>query len=148
MQDPLENLPVPNPPIRSDERLKLTLISMRRSSFIGLALVVAPALFVLAMLIKYELGIDFHGLDALERGFVAIDRNAATHWLTPVIMVLLPLAAVVVNVLAILHVTYARATRLLTLTVKLKALNLIIVFVGVAVLGALFLYQFAETFGG
>lgn len=148
MTHPLENLSVPNPPVRPDENLKLALLDTRRSSAVGLALVAVPVVCVLTMLAKHELGIDLAVIDWLERFFVTMDRHPATHWLTPLLMAVLPLIAVALNVLAILHVAYSREARLLTLTVKLRALNVIIVLIGSAVLGVLFLYQIGETFVG
>lgn len=149
MSDPFENLSVPDPPIRPDEKLKLALLNTRRSSAIGLAFVAVPALFVLCMVLKHELGIDLHVIDRIENFFALLDRNPFTrHWLNPAVFVLLPLTAVAINLLAILHVTYSRERRLLTLTIKLKALNLIVVLFAAALLGVLFAYQFAETFLG
>jgi hypothetical protein len=147
--DPFENMSVPNPTIQPDERLKLTLLSTRQSSLIGIALVAAPAVFLFSMVMKHELGIDLHVFALIGRFFESFDKHPLTrHWFSPLVFGLLPLAAVAINVLSILHVAYSRERRLLTLTIKVKALNLLAVLFAGAVLGAVFAYQFAETFRG
>jgi hypothetical protein len=146
MPDPFHNLTVPDPQIEPNEKLKLTLLSSRRSSLLGVAFVVVPLIFLFSMIMKHEFGVNLHLFDLIGNFLLAMDKNPVTHWLSPVIFGFLPLVAIALNLLAIMHVSYVRERRLLTVTIKMKLQNLVPLFFAGAVLALVFIYQFAETF--
>lgn len=143
--DSSENITAPNAPLPPDGRLKLP--GARQSALIGLALVAAPAVFLSSMVMKHVLGVNLSAFDLVGDFFEASDKYPLTrHWFSPILFGLLPLIAVALNVRSILHLVYSPEHRLLTLTIKVRRLNLLVLLLASAVLGGVFIYQLAETF--
>lgn len=129
----LNGVDLPDPEnIKHQQELKIPLLSFKRSSRAGLWLLVLPVIFMITVLLKYELGIISSFLNIIESFFTAIDRNTFLTYLIPVIFVGLPLFAMIINFLAFCHFTFDKTMKELLVTFKYRPFNI-----------AVFLFSFA-----
>jgi hypothetical protein len=142
----MENLKIPDVnPEASRRQAKLAIMNAKKSAFWGVWFLAIPAFFFVCIIIKELLGWHWGIADTLTIYTAAIDRNASTAWITPVVFVLLPAIGAVTNLLAIMHFTYDKLTKELIVTIKTKWLNITIAIISLAILGMVLLYGIMET---
>jgi len=125
-------------------QLKLVLASAKRSSWIGILLVVLPCLFIFGVILKYGFRVGIPLFSALEEKMADIDRSCF-RLVPPVLLVGGPLIALALNLLAILHFHLDRLRRELQITVKLRIINLVIIGMCLMILATVFMYVVAEN---
>jgi len=125
--------------IKHQRELKIPLLSYKRSSRAGLWLLALPLIFVLTVLLKYQLGIFSSLLDIVEATFKTISKNAFLTYLIPVIFIGLPLFALIINLLAFCHFSSNKETKELLVTIKYRPLNMAIFLLSFAALVYFFL---------
>lgn len=125
-------------------QLRLTLVDARVSSRVGFALVFLPAAFVFGVLLHYGFRLPVPGFSALESGLQWIETQQYVPLLSPLILVGAPLLALALNALAITHIHLDRARREVAVTLKLRAVNLLIMAIATLVVGTVFLHVVAE----
>lgn len=125
------DLPTPEH-LKHQQELKIPLLSYKRSSKVGLWLLLPPVIAAITVILKYELGVFSPFLDAIQHFFAAVDRNPFFTYLIPLIFIGLPFVAMMMNVLAFCHFAHVREKKELHITIKLRPLNI-----------ALFLFSFA-----
>jgi lantibiotic transport system permease protein len=145
-EDPIErrlnNMAVPE--LTNEEhknRLRLALLDARRSAGWGTLLVLLPALFLLAVFLQYGLGI--RGVfDPLDRLIFAPIRASHARWLEPLLLFVLPLIALVANLLSITHfrATPLRGELVVTLAFRKRWWNWIIIAISTVIVAVIFLY--------
>lgn len=132
------DLPQPEKIIHQQE-LKIPLLRYRRSSVMGLWLIMPAIVFILTAMLKYELVISSAMLDNILHFFRAMDDNRFLTYLIPIIFVGLPLAALVLNLLAFCHFAYIREHKELLVTVKYRPFNIFVFLLSFAMLVYAFL---------
>ena len=140
----LEQMEVPDPSIGPNEPLKVALMSAKKSAAIGVWLVAVPIFLFSAVMMKYYFHANLHLTGVFEEMLAYLDKDSSTSWITPVFFVLLPLAGVLLNVLAIAHVEYRRSLRQLIITVKLRYLNILVCLVSFVVVGVILLHTILD----
>lgn len=118
--------------IRHQQELKIPLLSYKRSSRVGLWLLVVPVIAVITVLLKYELGMSSPFLDVVKRLFGVVDRSPVLTYLIPLVLVGFPVIVMTINLLAICHFAHMKEKNEFVITVKIRMLNI-----------ALFLLSFA-----
>jgi len=126
------------------QRLKLVLTNARRSSWIGLVCIAFPSLFLFGVLLKYGFRVDVPMFSALEEKMSQIDHSAP-HFLSPLVMAGAPLAALALNLLAIMHFHFDKARAEFQFSVKLRIVNLLIIAACLVILAMLFVHAVAES---
>ena len=113
------------------------------------ALCAAPAAFVFAMFVQHGFGVNWR-LFELAGDFVGfLDQHPFSRfWFGPVVFGLLPFFSVVANSRSMLCGSYAPDRRELTLVIRLQFANVLALCLAGTVLGAVFGYQWFETFRG
>jgi hypothetical protein len=135
VENMLNRLQTPEPEkIMQPVELKIPLLSYRKSSRAGLWLLVLPLIFAITFFLKMELGVQWGSLDLVRRFFAAIDDNVVLTYLIPVIFLGLPLAAMIINLLAICHFQQNRKSKELIVTIKYRVVNIAIFLLSFAVL--------------
>ena len=135
VENMLNSMQGPEPEkILTHPELKIPLLSYQKSSRAGLWLLIVPFLFAIVVILKSEWGIQSAYLRLINDFFAAIDDNAVLIYLIPVIFVGLPLAAMIINMLAICHFYKNQKARELIVTIKYRPLNIAIFLVSFAVL--------------
>jgi hypothetical protein len=119
--------------------LKIPLLSYRKSSKAGLWLLLVPMTVAVAALLKSEFGLQSQYLDLVRKLFAFINDNVVLTYLIPIIFVGLPLAAMVINFLAICHFQNNTKTKELIITIKNRPVNIAITLVSLGLLIFFFL---------
>lgn len=145
-EDPLKsrlaNMAVPQ--VTSEaykSRLRLALLDARRSAWWGTVLVLLPALFLLAVFLQYGLGITalFEPLDKI---IFAPIRNSSVRWLEPLLLFVLPLIALVANILSVTHFSMAPHDDdlVITLAIRKRWWNWVVISLSSSIVVIIFLY--------
>lgn len=126
-------LPEPEKLIHQKE-LKIPLLSYKKSSRAGLWLLTIPLLFFITDFLKNELGLFSPILNGIMRIFKSVGDNGILTFLIPVIFLLLPLLAMILNLLSFCYFNYQKATKELLITVKYRPVNIAIFIISLAML--------------
>lgn len=145
-EEKLKNLPKPElegvaPPVE----LKLAILGARRSAAVTLWFVLVPAFFLFCVLLKYYFHIDLGFFSAWEDSMGRLDNTPGLKWVWPVVLVGLPLAGIVLNALAITHLSYRPHEQTVVVSIKLKWLNLVLLAVSLCIVGVFFVYLVVEN---
>jgi hypothetical protein len=140
VENMLTNLRMPEPEkLVEYHDLKIPLLSYRKSSKAGLWLLLVPMTVAVAALLKSEFGLQSQYLDLVRKLFAFINDNVVLTYLIPIIFVGLPLAAMVINFLAICHFQNNTKTKELIITIKNRPVNIAITLVSLGLLIFFFL---------
>jgi len=126
--------------------IKPAILHAQRSAALGFWLVATPAFFLACVVMKYFFMWNFGIIQNFERFWDALDRDRFGFWLQPLVLVAAPAAALVMNLLAVLHVQYDSSRKELNINVKLRWQNLLLAAVSLAILGIFLLYAIGEFF--
>lgn len=140
----MENLKKPE--INADasrRQIRLTILNARKSAAWGIWFLVVPFLFLLSVTIKEFLGWDWGVANTIEEWIGSMDRSA--RWTGPVLFLLLPKIALLLNLLAIVHFMYDKVSKELIVTIKMKWFNIIIVLISIVIMGVAYLYVVMEN---
>jgi hypothetical protein len=144
----MENLKTPTADTSSQQQtLKITLLNAKKSSRFGTAFIIIPCLFLFGVFLKYALGIDFKIFSSLEEEMATFDKISYLKWLSPFLLVGLPLAGIVLNLLAITHFYWDKLKRELIVTIKYRLVNIILLLISIAIVCVFILYAIAENAG-
>jgi hypothetical protein len=138
----LENILVPEVASETHKRrLKLALLDARRSAWWGTLLIILPAVFLTAVFLQYGLGLGLF-FDPLDRLIFAPIRHSGHRWLEPLLLFVLPLVALVANLLSVTHfnVEPSRDEFLVTVAVKKRWWNWVIIVLSGMIVAVIFLY--------
>ncbi len=127
--------------------IKIPVLKARTSSRIGLVLIIFPFLFVMGAILKHYLGIDNNITGFVYNWVVEDAPDDDSNFFSWVIRFFLlggPLILVALNLLAILHVQWLKDQKQLILTFNLKRWNILLIFIGAAILFVFFLYALIE----
>jgi lantibiotic transport system permease protein len=122
-------------------RLKLVLLDARRSAWWGTLLIALPAVFLTTVFLQYGLGVGPF-FEPLERFIFAPIRHSGVRWLEPLLLFVLPLIAVVANLLSVTHFSVAplRDEFVITVAVKRRWWNWVVIGLGAMIVAVIFLY--------
>jgi len=123
------------------QQLKLTLLNARRTAWWGTLLIILPATFLLAVFLKYGLGIGFV-FDPLDRFIFAPVRESRYKLIEPLLLFVVPLFALIVNVIAVTHFSVHREAKEVEITISIKRRwwNWIVIGVSALIVSIIFLY--------
>jgi hypothetical protein len=124
--------------------LRLALVNTRVSSRVGFALVCLPSLFVSGVIVQYGFGITVPGFALFEKGLTWVEHQPYVPGLAPILLVGLPLAALAINLLGILHFAIDRSRRELHLSIKLRVANLVVIALAALITAIVFAHALAE----
>ena len=134
VENMLNQLQVPEPETMVQPELKIPLLSYRKSSKAGLWLLLVPVIVALTIVLKTAGGIQSDYLNLVQKLFAAIDNNVVLTFLIPLIFIGLPLAAMILNLLAICHFEQNNKRKELIITIKYRPLNIVLFLASFAVL--------------
>lgn len=130
-----------NPPAE----LKMTLLSAKKTTAIGIWLIAIPVYFLFCVFMKYYLHINLHVFDIIIDTMASIDRQSGFHYLSPLLLVGLPLLNVLLNSLAITHFNYIKINKELSISIKIKWKNIFLITISLAIAGIFLLYAIFEN---
>lgn len=112
--------------ISHQKELKIPLLSYKRSSRVGLWLLVVPAMAAVTIVLRYELGLSSPLLDIIQSFFAAIDEHSFLTYLIPFVFVGLPSLVMIINFLSFCHFSIIEERKELLVTIKYRPLNIAI----------------------
>lgn len=142
----MENLKAPQVNPEPPLELKLAIINADRSATLGFWFIVLPYFFLGCMVMKYEFQTDLSLLDTITNGIHVIDKDPIAWWLQPIILIGLPIVGVILNILSITHFKWDKATSLLSVSVKMKWYNILVLLASLFILKLLAVYLLVENF--
>lgn len=126
--------------------IKTTILHPQRSAALGFWLVATPAFFIACVIMKYFFMWNFGIIRNFESFWEALDRDKFGFWLQPLVLVAAPTAALVMNLLAVLHIQHDPERKELNINIKLRWQNLLLAAVALSILAIFFLYAVGEFF--
>ncbi len=120
--------------ITHHEDLKIPLLRYKRSSKVGLLLLILPAIVALTSILRRELGISVSFFKDMTRALAAIDGHPVLSIIIPLIAIGLPCTAMVINLLSFAHCDVAREQKEMLITLKYRPVNIAIVVLSFAIL--------------
>lgn len=131
----LNSMDMPNSEnIKHQQEFKIPLLSYKKSSKAGLWLLTLPLLFIITDFLKNELGIFSPIINFIVGLFNSVSDNSVLTILIPVIFLVLPLLAMIVNLLSFCHFAISKERKELLITVKYRPINIAIFLLSFAVL--------------
>jgi hypothetical protein len=133
----LQNISIPQlPPLKHQQQLKLSILSARKSASAGLWLLLVPFVLFASAFLRQVVKITVPPDSWLESY-----RSQWPSWLRIAvfltIMIVLPLIAVIINLLSIVWLQYERKQRVLNVCIRMRTINLIII-IGAGLVAFLF----------
>jgi len=129
----------------SRRQIKLMVLSAKKTAAWGIWLIVVPVFFFVCITIKEFLQWDWGLANGFIEWMARIDKQGATGWLTPVLLVLLPAICALINLLAIMHFVYDKISRALIVTIRINWINIILAIVSIGIIGIVFIYGVSEN---
>jgi hypothetical protein len=144
----IKDIPKPSPPDTDSEKvIRMTLLSARRSSIIGLVLIALPGTLVFLLFLQNTLHI-FPGLVRWLAGsgtFLPLPLRAILFFL---FLVGFPFVAVAVNLLSISWFRYYHHRKELVISIRMRWVNILIAIIGGALAAFYILHLLADTLLG
>ena len=142
----LESLGIPETDnVTAPDKLKITLFSAKKTAALGVWLIAIPAYFLFCVFMKYYFHYDLHLFDIVIEMIASLDKKPGFHFLSPLLLVGLPLICVVLNLLAIIHFNYDELKKELLVSIKIKWLNIFLIFISLAMAAVFLLYAIIEN---
>jgi len=129
----------------SQKQIRLAILNSKKSASWGIWILAIPVFFFCCVAIKYLFGWNWGISDNFIEWTAKMDQQKGTAWLTPVVFVLLPGIAAIINLLAIMHFAYDRIRNELMVTIRLRWLNIILAGICIAVVAFVLFYAITEN---
>jgi hypothetical protein len=146
LENKLENLALPE--INSGQhkdKLRLTILNMSRSHKMGYAFVIIPLLFLFGICLTRVLDINIPIVNTIEQLMARWDNVAYLKLIFPIVYLVLPFIALVVNLLASLHFSWNSRNKELNILYRFRWGNFIIIIISVFILTTFFIYLIMEN---
>ena len=148
MAEYLETIPKPVPDdTGGQERLKIFLVTAKRSSRIGLLLIGLPALLISLFIIQTLLHIKVGFIRWLGENASSLPMMARAV-LIFVFLIGFPMIAMILNLLSLSHFQYDRLRREFRITFRIRWWNIVIALAGGALAAFYILHLLADTLLG
>jgi lantibiotic transport system permease protein len=129
-ENKMNNLQTPDSgKLKHQEVLKMAMINARKSSKIGLLILLIPALFILIAYIKIQILMRIDLNASLNSLIEKANQIGYLKWFVPAIFVGLPILATIINLLAITHFYVDKTNKELIISVKYRLKNIIIILI-------------------
>ena len=136
----MENLQVPDVNPGHQNMVKMAIMNADRSAKLGVWLIIIPAFFFACVGVYYYSHGGNNWFAAMFNLLMGLDWVPWGDYVIPVLIFVLPLACLVINVLGILHVQvqkideHRKKLNELSITIKIKPLNLILIAISILIL--------------
>ncbi len=131
--------------IDPDNTLKLAIINSKKSAAIGIWLLIVPCYFLFMVFVKYFYNINLHVIDIFEGFIASLDKSPATKFIAPIFFVGLPIAGIMINLLSIMFFEYDKEQKRINISIRLKLLNILIIFISLVVVSVFAIYLITEN---
>ena len=140
-EDKMENLNTPNTDfVKHQEILKIGLMNSRKSARIGIVFILIPMLLIVIAFLKIKLLIHWDFFTRLNQYVSNQNQTSVFSWISHIIFIGLPILAIIINLLAITHFYIDKQNKELTITIRYRLKNLIVLLLSVALLVLIFMW--------
>jgi len=140
-EDKMENLNTPNTDfVKHQEILKIGLMNSRKSARIGIVFILIPMLLIVIAYLKIKLLIHWDFFTRLNQYVSNQNQTSVFSWISHIIFIGLPILAIIINLLAITHFYIDKQNKELTITIRYRLKNLIVLLLSVALLVLIFMW--------
>ncbi|MGN6396621.1 MAG: hypothetical protein ACTHMI_13715 [Mucilaginibacter sp.] len=148
----METLKVPEVnPAQHPGMVKMAIMNAQRSAALGVWLIIVPCYFLLCVLMYYYFHIKAGWFGSMFTLIAGLENIKGMDFFAPVIFLLLPVICIIINALAITHVSFQRMdtdrgkARELNITIKIKMLNIVLILISIAILFAFLSFAMTES---
>jgi len=148
----MENLKVPEIiPGEHPKMVKMAIMNAQRSAALGVWLIIVPCYFLLCVLMYYYFHIKSGWFGSMFTLIAGLENVRGIDFFAPLIFLLLPVICIIINALAITHVSVQRIDPShskvceLNITIKLKLLNIVLILISIAILLAFLSFAMTES---
>jgi hypothetical protein len=127
------------------QQLKLTLLDAQKSAALTVWLAAVPCFFLFAVLMKHAFRYDLGVFTIIEEFVASIDRSSGIPFLSVLLLAGLPLLAVAINLLSLLHVAIDRPRKEVIISVKIRWLNIFLLVLNLGIVGVFLAYGLVEN---
>ena len=140
-EDKMENLNTPNTDfVKHQEILKIGMMNSRKSARIGIIFILIPMLLIVIAYLKIKLLIHWDFFTRLNQYVSNQNQTSVFSWISHIIFIGLPILAIIINLLAITHFYIDNHNKELTITIRYRLKNLIVLLLSVALLVLIFMW--------
>lgn len=145
----MENLRVPgiNPPAHA-EKVKMAIMNAERSAALGVWLVIVPCYFLFCVFMYYFSHVHLGWFAAMFKLMSGLEKTQFIDFLGPILLVVLPIICIVINTLAITHVSIQKFDgkgRQFLLTIKPRLWNVLLILLSLAIVFIFIAYVMTEN---
>ena len=148
----MENLKVPEiDPREHPKMVKMAIMNAERSAALGVWLIVVPCYFLFCVFMYYFFHIKLNLFESMFNLMSSLDKNPYLKFLSPLLLVILPIVSIIINALAIIHVQYQKfgpeqgKIKEFSITIKIKVWNILLILVSLAIVLTFIAYIITEN---
>lgn len=145
----MENLQVPEvDPSGHAEKVKMTIMNAERSAALGVWLIAVPCYFLFCVFMYYFSHLHLGWFAAMFKLMEGLENIRYIDFLGPILLVILPIVCIVINGLAITHVSiqrYEGRQRQFQIVIKPRLWNVVLILVSLAIVFAFIAYVMTEN---
>jgi hypothetical protein len=142
----MENLVTPRAEdVKPPVEIKLTVVNASRSAAIGIWFIAIPGYFLFCVFMKYYFHVNLGIFDTMVELMSDLDKHPLMKFLSPILLVGLPVTGIILNALAITHFSFDRISGILHISIKLRWINLAVLVVSLGLVAVFMLYVIVEN---
>ena len=122
----LEKMAKPPGSVKPPVEIKLAIVNAQRSATLGIWFIAVPCYFLFCVFMKYYFHVNLGLFDTMVEMMSEMDKNPNMKWLSPILLVGLPLIGVALNGLAICHFSLKPDEKFFQISIKLRWLNILV----------------------
>ena len=140
-ENKMENLNTPNADfVKHQELLKIGMMNAKKSARVGIIFILIPMLLVVLAYLKIKLLIHWDFFTKLQQFLSNQNQSSVLSWVSHLIYLGLPILAIIINLLAIIHFYVDKQNKELLITIRYRLKNLIVLFISTVLLVLVFMY--------
>ena len=137
----MENLNTPNTDfVKHQEILKIGMMNARKSARIGIVFILTPMVLIVLAYLKIRLLINWDFFNRLQQFVSNQNQSSVLSWFLHIIFIGLPILAIIINLLAITHFYVDKQNKELTITIRYRFKNLIVLLISAVLVVLVFIY--------
>lgn len=145
-ENKMENLKIPNADfIKHQEIFKIGLLNSRKSSRIGIILLLIPVLFLFGLILRFKIGLAINFFVAFDVLIQHLGQATCLNWFISSIILGLPVLGMIINLLAVTHFYIDKQRKEFIITFKYRLKNIIVFLISIGILIILMAFIFFES---
>ncbi len=151
IKNKMETLKVPLIKPEHGEPVKMAIMNATRSAVLGVWLVVVPCYFLLCVFIYYYFHLSIGWFGSMFKLMESLEKTPYIDLIGPILLLILPLICIIINSLAILHVSTINDAvnkfklKEINITIKVKLWNIFLILLSLLIVWVFMNYAFTQN---